>query len=340
LKCLSLSKNIKMNSNRPTKQGNRSDSRKNGRTTRTSNVDSEEQHAIEDVSNTTDQTEKHLIDVEDNSGEMEQPTVTNWASETKAPGREIVKLEPADAERIDNQTVGVTSINDLLRVLVARGTANQNPALAKGAERLLLQLNCVPFHNDAHRGARFGGQDGSNNGPRGPNNGPNNGPRNRNFNNNRDNGYNQNNRFNNRENGYNRPDRHNGPDDRYNNNRGGYQDRYDRNNDQGFRERGRPYQQQQQGYQNDRNFDNGPRNNRYNDRYGGNQNMEPSVDLQTSDPLTSGPMPTDGSMRTFEDRRGGFNKRFQQNDNNNRRGGFRQREPNGEQQMDTNGNGQ
>ncbi len=107
--------------------------------------------------------------IEDGSEEeMEQPTVTNWASEfsqpvsSSRPSRDILKITSDEATTLGTQTVDDTSINDLLRVLIRRGYDNSNPALAKGAERLLLQLNCIPLRAPSNgrrrnNGGRSGG---------------------------------------------------------------------------------------------------------------------------------------------------------------------------------------
>ena len=119
-----------------------------------------------------DENNSDEVEVEE---EIEKPTVTNWANETptnnypkndsnnyqNAPSRDITKLDAAEAEELGKLTVNDTSIDDLMRVLIRRGYDNSNPALAKGAERLLLQLKCVPLSNHRDGGHRHSSPFGS-----------------------------------------------------------------------------------------------------------------------------------------------------------------------------------
>ncbi len=96
--------------------------------------------------------DEDLIDMGSDGEVMDEPTVTNWANESapqnttsSRPSRDIVKITPEEAKTLESQTVSDTSINDLLRTLIRRGYDGQNPALAKGAERLIMQLNCIPL---------------------------------------------------------------------------------------------------------------------------------------------------------------------------------------------------
>lgn len=149
------------------------ESKNTGRSTRVLKEDKDEKLDVNECTvNFNDKTEKHLIDVdvsdnEDKNDCDEQPTVTNWASDTTvAPTltkKDIVKLDQEDAEKLNKQTVENTSINDLLRVLIKRGYDNSNPALAKGSERLLLQLNCIstaPYRDEPREKRRFAGPPG------------------------------------------------------------------------------------------------------------------------------------------------------------------------------------
>ena len=252
--------------NRGTKHGMVNDNKGSGRSTRVSKEDSDEK-----MENVISSTEKHLIDVDvsDDAGEMEQPTVTSWASDStmssKPQTRDIIKLDPAEAEKIDKQTVESTSINDLLRVLIKRGYDGLNPALAKGSERLLLQLNCIPTttYRDESRGGRFGGpQGGRGGGGRG--------------------------QFNNRDNGYNRQNNQN----------------FGRGSNNGHR----PYNDQGRGrgYNQRDDYNDGQRYNQRNDYNDGQYNQRSRSDNR-SDVDQQGP--PSGIMKTFNDRGSSFGKK-------------------------------
>jgi hypothetical protein len=275
----------------------------------------ESDEKVDEVVNLDDKGEKHLIDMDasDEDGEVEQPTVTSWAAEPAMVGkpsasRDIIKLDPADAEKINKQTVESTNINDLLRVLIKRGYDGSNPALAKGGERLLLQLNCIPtstYRDDLRGGSGGGGgggrfgnsQGGRGGGGRGQFNGRD-----------RDD----------RSGGFNRQTGQGGYG------RGGPNNGYGRSNDQGSYNsgygRGRGYGNQRDNYGNQRDNYGNQRDNYGNqrDNYG---NQRDNYDNQRNKYDNSGGENTgdqpettttggqNGIMRTFNDRRSGISNK-------------------------------
>jgi len=265
------------------------ESKGSGRSTRMSKDESDEK--VDDVVKLNSKDEKHLIEVDvdasDDAGEMEQPTVTSWASEITTVGkptasRDIIKLDQVEAEKINKQTVESTSINDLLRVLIKRGYDGSNPALAKGGERLLLQLNCIPtstYRDDSRGGGgRFGnnpqgGRGSGGSGGRGQFNG-----RDRDDRGDRNGGFNRQNN----QGGY---------------GRGGPNNGYGRSNDQG------PYNGgygRGRGYNNQRDEYGDNQRNRY-----GNSGGDSTTD-QIDVPVVGS---QNGTMRTFDNRRPGFNNK-------------------------------
>jgi len=110
---------------------------------------------------------EELIEVGSEDEQLEEPTVTDWAAESAnaangqdrgppfRPSLDILKITPEEGQALGEQTLKDTTINDTLRYLIRRGYDNANPALAKGCERLLKTLNCIPLRPvNERRGGR------------------------------------------------------------------------------------------------------------------------------------------------------------------------------------------
>jgi hypothetical protein len=83
-----------------------------------------------------------------------EPLSQSWADEVKQEDEEISVLPPDsianfDRKEVDEYETKVASelkIDQLLKLLIRRGEQQLNPALAKGSEKLLRQLNCEYIH--------------------------------------------------------------------------------------------------------------------------------------------------------------------------------------------------
>ncbi len=110
----------------------------------------EEKEAVEEVD---------VVEEVEEAEDLEEPTVTNWASESVTLNnnseddmniriKDVTHIDPEEIKKFEEVCKDVSN-NNMIKVLINRGKeeANPNPALRKGAEKLLLMLNCIPLRN-------------------------------------------------------------------------------------------------------------------------------------------------------------------------------------------------
>ena len=65
---------------------------------------------------------------------------------TVIPPNSVANFDRAQAVEYETKVASELQIDQLLKLLIRRGEVQFNPALAKGAEKLLRQLNCEQIH--------------------------------------------------------------------------------------------------------------------------------------------------------------------------------------------------
>lgn len=82
-----------------------------------------------------------------------EPLSQSWADEVKQeeevyvlPPDSIANFDRKEVDEYETKVASDLKIDQLLKLLIRRGEQQLNPALAKGSEKLLRQLNCEHIH--------------------------------------------------------------------------------------------------------------------------------------------------------------------------------------------------